>query len=93
MTQKVIEGGVVAWRHMHEILRLLNFKLAQNLDHMSKLRDGPQIQTRNSEMAQNRSNLYLEFISFRILSYLRVFGPKKVSYLGVLTRDRGFEPI
>ena len=31
MAQKVIEGGVVTWRHMHEILRWLNFKLAQNL--------------------------------------------------------------
>ena len=30
MAQKVIEGGIVTWRHMHEILRWLNFKLAQN---------------------------------------------------------------
>ena len=52
MTQKVIEGGVVAWRHMHEILRLLNFKLAQNLDHMTKLRDGSLFQAENSVMAQ-----------------------------------------
>ena len=45
MTQKVIEGGFVTWRHMHEILRWLNFKLAQ--------RDGSLFQARNSEMAQN----------------------------------------
>ena len=31
MAQKVIEGGVVTWRHMHVTLRWLNFKLAQNL--------------------------------------------------------------
>ena len=31
IAQKVIEGGIVTWRHMHEILRWLNFKLAQNL--------------------------------------------------------------
>ena len=31
MAQKVIEGGIVTWRYMHEILRWLNFKLAQNL--------------------------------------------------------------
>ena len=53
MAQKVIEGGFVTWRHMHEILRRLNFKLAQNLDHVSKLRDGSFFQTWNSEMAQN----------------------------------------
>ena len=40
MAQEVIEGGVVTGRHMHEILRWLN-KLAQNLDHISKLRDAP----------------------------------------------------
>ena len=53
MAQKVIEGGFVTWRHMHEILRWLNFKLAQNLDHVSKLRDGSLFQTKNSEIAQN----------------------------------------
>ena len=25
MAQKVIEGGIVTWRHIHEILRWLNF--------------------------------------------------------------------
>ena len=45
MAQKVIERGIVTWRHMHEILRWLNFKLAQNLDHLSKLQDGGLFQT------------------------------------------------
>ena len=31
MAQKVMEGGIVTWRHMYEILRWLNFKLAQIL--------------------------------------------------------------
>ena len=38
---------------MHEILRWLNFKLVQNLDHVSKLRDSSLFLTKNSEIAQN----------------------------------------
>ena len=34
LAQKVIEGDIVTWRHMHEILRWLKFKLAQYLDHV-----------------------------------------------------------
>ena len=32
MAQKVIERGIVTWRYMYEILRWLNFKLAQYLE-------------------------------------------------------------
>ena len=45
MAQKVIEGGIVTWMHMHEILRWLNFEFAQNLGHVSKPRDGSLFQT------------------------------------------------
>ena len=64
MAQKVIEGGIVTWRYMHDILRWLNFKLAQNLDHVSKLRNGSLFQTWNSEMAQNskQSKSRIEFL-------------------------------
>ena len=53
MAQKDTEGDVVTWSHMYAILRWLNFKLAQNLDHVSKLRDVSLFQAQNSEMAQS----------------------------------------
>ena len=92
MAQKVIEGGIVTWRHMHEILRWLNFELAQNLDHVSKPRDGSLFQTWNSEMAQN-SKQSISRIQFLFEFWaISEFRSEKVSTLGVLTRDRDFEP-
>ena len=60
MAQKVIEGGIVTWKHMHEILRSeTRFEI---------------LTASNSEASQS-------------------FWSEKVSHLGVLTRDRDFEPI
>ena len=49
-------------------------------DHVSKLRDGSKLE---AVKISNR-------VSVRIVSYLRVSGLKKMSNLGVLTRDRRF---
>ena len=67
MTRKVIEWGVVTWTHTKEILRWLNFKLAQNLNHVSRLRDGSLFQTWNFEMAQNskQSISLIEFLFWK----------------------------
>ena len=73
MAQKVIEGGIVTWRHMHEILRWLNYKLVKNLDHVSKLRDDSLFQTENSKIAQNSSHLAVSHLE--VLTRDRDFEP------------------
>ena len=77
--QKVIEGGVVTCRHMQDILRWLEFKLAQNLDHVSKLRDGSLFQFWNPEKAQKsfEQKLNSRYLLLRILSHLSVSKLKK----------------
>ena len=84
---------------MYKILRWLNFKLAPNLDHVSKLQNGSLFQTLNLSDLKlwdgpefETFNTSIE-CSFRILSHLRNSVSAKVSHLEVLTRDQDFEPI
>ena len=62
MAQKVIEGGVVTWRHMHEISRWLNYKMAQNLDHVSKLRECSLFQTGTLRWLKIRTETEFEIL-------------------------------
>ena len=53
-----------------------DFKLVQNLDHLSKLRDGSLFQTKNSEIAQNSKQLIsrIEFLfEFWAISEFKVW--------------------
>ena len=91
LAQKVIEGGIASCRHMHEILRWFNFKLAQNLRSRVKT---PRWLTFSDQKLWDSSKFEQKLESrywlLRILSHLRVSGLKKVSHLGVLTRHRRF---
>ena len=101
MVLKVIEWGVVTWRHMHKILRLLNFKFAKNLDHMSKLPSTFQ-ELRHCYPYLNSTRRWKSFGSFKNSEVLQNLGikseshqsePSKMAHLWVLICDPDFEPI
>ena len=94
MAQKVIEGGIVTWRYMHEILRWLNFKLAQNLRSRVKT---PRWLTFSDQKLWDSSKFEQKLDSrywlLRILSHLRVSGLKKWAISEFWHVIVDFEPI
>ena len=100
MAQKVIEGDVVTWRHMHAILRWPKIRTIQFLfDFGSKYQSRVKIlrwptffSPKILRWPKIRTISASNTISLRILGHLRIFGLKKVGHLRVLTRDWYFEP-
>ena len=100
MAQKVIEGDVVTWRHMHEILRWPKIRTIQFLFNFSSkyqsrvkiLRWPTFFSPKTLRWPKIRTIFASKSISLRILGHLRIFGLKKVGHLRILTRDWYFEP-
>ena len=80
MAQKVIEGGIVTWRYMHEILRWLTFKLAQSL----------RSRVKTPRWLKIRSGQYLESCFCSNFELSQSFWSENLSHLEVLTLDRRF---
>ena len=99
MAQKVIEGGLYTWRHMHVTLRWLKIRTVQFLFNFSSkypsrvktLRWLTFFSSKTPRWLKIRREIGFEPKMIRILSHLRVFELKKVSHLKVLTRDGYFE--
>ena len=99
MAQKAIEGAMVTCRTMHVILSWLSFKFVKILlkfgscqNHESKSRVGSLFWFKNPEMAQNSNHFCLEFNFSSNFEPSQDFRTKKVSQLGILTRDHCFKP-
>ena len=93
--QKDIEGAKITWRNMHVILRELKIRTIQfSLFFSSKYQSrvkNPRTLTFFSSKILRELKIRIIFasnsISLRILSSLGIFELKKVSVLGILTRD------
>ena len=99
MAQKVFEGGVDTWSHLHVTLRWLKIRTLQFFIYFSS-KYPSRVKTlswltffssKTLRWLKIRTVIALNPFSLRILSHLRVFELKKVSQLKVLTRDGYFE--